>query len=67
MESVLLGVGRLAGMLGILVAAAAVVLRLGGIYIVAGLGTNSVLFGGMAALLAGCFCLLLVLVQRAPR
>jgi hypothetical protein len=66
MNAMLLLVGRLAGVLGVLVSVAAVLLRLAGHYHLAKVGTGALLQGGMAALLVACFCLLLVTVSRHP-
>lgn len=64
MNAMLLLVGRLAGAVGAVASVAAVLLRLAGRYHVGGVGTGALLQGGMAALLVGCFCLLLVTVSR---
>ena len=56
--------GRLIGVAGLLLAAFAVVARLGGSYVIGGFQTATLLIGGMGALLAGCFALLWVLTAN---
>ena len=51
--------GRLVGMLGVVVCAVAIVLRLLGMYAVLGFSTGALLQAGMAGVLIGCFLLLL--------
>jgi hypothetical protein len=56
--------GRLIGLLGVALAAFAVVARAMGYYMVGRFQSATLLFGGMAALLAGCFALLWVLTAQ---
>jgi hypothetical protein len=55
MENVLLWIGRLGGIAGILLCAIAVALRVQGFYVVAGFEVGTLLLGGSAALVMGCF------------
>jgi len=64
MESVLLLLGRLAGIAGLLLCVAAVLLRLGGSYYIGSLQVGTLLQAGIAAVGIGCFFLLLVLVAQ---
>jgi hypothetical protein len=56
--------GRLAGVVGFLLIAVAAVARLAGGYWLAGFQVGTLMFAGTAALVAGCFALLLVLTSR---
>ena len=58
MQNLLLLLGRAAGAIGILVCTIAVLTRLAGTYQVAGLWVGTLLQAGTAALVAGCFLLL---------
>jgi len=60
----LLWLGRIIGALGTLLCALSVVLRLLGNYWLAGFQVGTLLQAGSAALVFGCFCLLLHLTQR---
>lgn len=64
MNNLLLLLGRAAGVVGLLLIAVAVVVRLTGAYWLGGFQIGTVLLGGTAALVAGCFALLLVLTSR---
>ncbi|MBL8447633.1 MAG: hypothetical protein JNJ44_09515 [Zoogloeaceae bacterium] len=64
MEGLFLGLGRLAGLLGVLLSVVAVVLRLTGRYHIGSFGAGVVLQAGMAAILVGCFFLLCVVTSR---
>jgi hypothetical protein len=66
MNMILLRGGQAIGILGLLLIAAAVIVRLSGRYIVGGFETGSLLQAGIATIAAGCFALLWLLVQRAP-
>lgn len=65
MNNLLLLLGRAAGVVGLLLIAVAVVVRLTGAYWLGGFQIGTVLLGGTAALVAGCFALLLVLTSRS--
>jgi hypothetical protein len=56
-------VGRILGFLGIVVCAVAAVVRLSGHFFVGGISAESLLSGGIAGVVIGCFLLLLA---RAP-
>jgi hypothetical protein len=66
MNQLLLLLGRVAGLVGLVLIAVAVAVRLTGAYWLGGFQIGTVLLGGTAALVAGCFALLLVLTSR-PR
>jgi len=55
----MLVIGRVAGVLGVLVCALAVVVRVGGSYLVGGYQVGTLFLAGIAAMVAGCLCLLL--------
>lgn len=62
MNSVLLlTIGRLAGVAGLLLCIVAFGVRLTGVYFLGGFQLGTLLLAGIAAMIAGCFCLLLVL------
>lgn len=61
MNSLLLLVGRLAGGAGMLLCIAAFGVRLTGVYFLGGFQLGTLLLAGIAAMIAGCFCLLIVL------
>ena len=60
MNSVLL-MGRLAGVAGLLLCIVAFGVRVTGTYFLGGFQLGTLLLTGIAAMVAGCFCLLLVL------
>ncbi|GIX28409.1 MAG: hypothetical protein KatS3mg123_2290 [Burkholderiales bacterium] len=64
METLLLWIGRLAGLAGVLVCAVAVAVRLSGAYWLAGFQAGTLLLAGMAAMLMGCLSLLMLLTSR---
>ena len=64
MRSLLVWVGRLGGSLGVVLCAASVLLRLRGIFTVAGFQIGTLLLAGVAAMLLGCLGYLAVLVER---
>ena len=66
MGTVLLWVGRLGGIVGVLLCAMAVVLRLRSVYNFAGFQIGTFLLAGVAAMLVGCLGYLAVMVER-PR
>ena len=61
---ILLKLGRIAGVVGVLLCIAGVAVRLGGAYWIAGFQVGTLLLAGIAAMVFGCFCLLVVLAQR---
>jgi hypothetical protein len=64
MEIVLLWIGRLVGLAGVALCAWAIFNRLSGSYFAGGFQVGTLLQAGTAAMLAACFCLLLVLTNR---
>ena len=54
MENLLLWIGRLGGIAGVLLSAVAVLVRLRGVYSLAGFQVGTLLLAGMAVMLAGC-------------
>ena len=64
MNDVLLWAGRLAGVIGVVVCALALAVRIGGSYTLAGFEVGTLFLGGTAAMVAGCFCLLLRIDDR---
>jgi hypothetical protein len=64
MDQLMLTGGRIVGLLGLLLAAVAVVSRLMGLYTLGGFQSVTLLMAGMAALLAGCFALLWALTAQ---
>ena len=67
MESLLLWIGRLGGIAGVLLSAVAVLVRLRGVYSVAGFQVGTLLLAGMAAMLAGCLGYLAAIAERSRR
>lgn len=69
MNSLLLTVGRLAGVAGLLLCVVAFGVRLTGVYFLGGFQLGTLLLAGIAAMIGGCFCLLLTLTAdfRAQR
>jgi len=65
MNSILLGGGKATGVLGLLVMAFAVVMRLSGRYVIGGFQTVTLLQAGLAIVIVGCFAMLWLLVDRA--
>jgi hypothetical protein len=64
MDQLILTGGRLIGVVGLLLSAFAVVVRVLGHYAIGGFQAATLLAGGMGALLAGCFALLWVLTAQ---
>lgn len=64
MDGLLLGLGRLAGLAGLVLSGVAIILRLTGRYYIGSFGASVVLQAGMAAILVGCFFLLWVVASR---
>ena len=67
MESLLLWIGRIAGLAGVLIVLAAVVARAGGRYVVGGLQVGTLLQAGIAAMVLGCLAYVARLAERSPR
>ena len=64
MNDILLWTGRLAGVIGVVVCALALFVRISGAYKLAGFEVGTLFLGGTAAMVAGCFCLLLRMDER---
>ncbi len=64
METVLLGIGRLAGAAGVLVCLIAAAVRLTGAFWVGGFQAGTLFLAGVAAMTFGCLALLMVLTLR---
>jgi hypothetical protein len=64
MNGALLWLGRTFGVIGVLVCAIALLVRLSGNYKYAGFEIGTLLLGGTAAMVAGCLCLLLRMDSR---
>jgi hypothetical protein len=67
MNVILLWLGRAGGVLGALLCLVAVAARLTERYWLGGFQAGSLLVAGIALMVAGCFCLLLALVERSRR
>lgn len=67
MKPVLFNVGRLAGLVGILLMVIAVVARLMGHFMLGGFATGTLMLAGIGAVGVGCFLLLWALADRSPR
>jgi hypothetical protein len=67
MESLLLWVGRIAGVGGLILSAWAALARLRGAYFAGGFQIGTLLLVGMTGMLVSCLCLLLVLTQRSRK
>jgi len=65
MDKFLLPVGRLAGLLGLLLCLVSGLLRLSGQHWIGGFETLTLLQGGIAGMVLGCFFLLLALTKNA--
>ena len=66
MEKLLLWIGRLGGIVGVILCAVALVARLRGVYNVAGFQVGTFLLAGVAAVLVGCLGYLAAIAER-PR
>ena len=66
MTALLRWVGRLSGLAGVLVCAAAVLARMAGSYVIGGFQVGTLLLAGIAAMLTACLSYLVLLVER-PR
>ncbi|HPF58856.1 MAG TPA: hypothetical protein P5149_07220 [Candidatus Competibacteraceae bacterium] len=64
MKTVLLGIGRLAGVVGVLVCLIAAAVRLTGAFWVGGFQAGTLFLAGVAAMTFGCLTLLMVLTLR---
>ncbi|MFO1221425.1 MAG: hypothetical protein U1E89_23955 [Burkholderiaceae bacterium] len=64
METLLLTLGRISGLAGAAVFAAAIAMRLAGVYWIGGFQVGTMLQASVAAMVLGCFCLLMALAGR---
>jgi hypothetical protein len=67
MESLLLWMGRIAGIVGLAISALAAYQRLTGAYFAGGFQVGTLLLAGITGMLVACLCLLLVLTERSRR
>jgi len=67
MNGSLLALGRLAGFLGMILTLASGIARLAGMHWIGKFETLTVLQGGIAGMILGCFCLLFVLTKDIGR
>ncbi len=67
METLLLWIGRLAGVAGVLIGLAAVLARGSGQYVVAGLQVGTLLQAGIAAMVLGCLGYVASIAERRQR
>ena len=66
METLLRWVGRLGGAAGVVLCAVAVLMRLRGVYNVAGFQIGTLLLAGIAAMMVGCLAYVASIAER-PR
>jgi hypothetical protein len=66
MESILLWIGRIAGVVGLILSGWAAAARLQGAYFAGGFQIGTLLLVAMTIMIIGCFCLLFALTMR-PR
>lgn len=64
MDDFLLWIGRLAGIVGVLIAVVAGATRSTGAYALGSFQAGTLLLVGIAAMIAGCLCFLTVLTNR---
>ncbi len=62
---ILLKLGRITGVVGILLCITGVAVRMGGAYSIGGFQAGTLLQGGIAAMVFGCFCFLAFLTHRS--
>lgn len=67
MKTTLLRAGQLIGLIGLLLMAVAIVARVAGHFTLGGFATGTLMLAGIGAVSAGCFLLLLLLVDRDHR
>ena len=67
MDSLLLWIARLAGIVGVVMGAYAVVSRLQGAYMVGGFQTGTLLLASIAAMTMGCLCYVAFVAERSRR
>jgi hypothetical protein len=64
METLLISTGRLAGLVGVVLCVIAGGVRLSGAYWLGGFQVITLLQAGIASMVLGCLCLLMVLLER---
>lgn len=64
LQSLLLWVGRIAGVGGVLIFAAAIVARLSGVFVVAQFQSGTLMQAGIAAMQLGCLSYVAMLVRQ---
>lgn len=64
---IILRLGQLSGIVGALLCLASVIFRLKGAYWLGSFQVGTLLQAGIAAMVFGCFCLLVVLVQQSQK
>lgn len=64
MDRMLMAIGRLAGLAGAVLCAIAGIARLTGAYWLGGFQLTTLLQAGVAGMVLGCMCFLMVLVER---
>lgn len=64
---IVLRIGQLSGIVGALLCLAGTLVRLKGTYWIGGFQVGTFLQAGIAAMVFGCFCLLVVLVQETRK
>lgn len=67
MMGIILRLGQLSGIVGALLCLASVLFRLKGAYWLGGFQIGTLLQAGIAAMVFGCFCLLLILSKDAGK
>ena len=67
MDSLLLWVARLAGIVGVLLGVCAVVVRLQGMWIVGGFQTGTILIASIGAMTLGTLCYAASIAERSRR
>ena len=65
MDNLLLWMARAAGVSGVLLCVVAVVARFSGQYLLGSLQVGTLFQAGIAAMIAGCLCFLVVLTERS--
>ncbi len=65
MDTMLMAIGRLAGLAGAVLCAIAGIARLTGAYWLGGFQLTTLLPAGVAGMVLGCMCFLMVLVERS--
>ena len=64
MQRLLLWIGRIGGVVGVIVCAIAILMRMRGVYNFAGFQIGTLLLGGVAAMVLGCLGYIAALAER---